>query len=79
MKVKFLHKSHRPKFSSHRGRTWDLIMVKVNGHEYKGHFDTTWGFNAYVEIEGQWYAVSLDYANANCTMIDLDNPKKNNQ
>lgn len=52
-------KTDRPKFTHHRGRTWDHIKVFVNNQEAKFWYDSTWGLAYYFEWQGQWYKVSM--------------------
>lgn len=50
-------KARRPKFSAHRGRTWDYETKAVDGTEIKFHFDTSWGFRFYFQWNGEWYVM----------------------
>jgi len=50
-----LRAAKRPKFSAHRGRTWDSAPIIIDGNETRAHWDTTWGWCWYVEIDGKWY------------------------
>lgn len=52
-------KTKRPKFSSHRGRTWDYEIKVINGIEIEFWLDTTWGFYFYFQWEDQWYKVLM--------------------
>jgi hypothetical protein len=54
-------KSKRPRFSTHRGRTWDTGNVRINGVEYKVHLDTTWGEYIYFQYgnENTWFKVKM--------------------
>lgn len=47
----------KPKFSSHRGRTWDFMKGEINGIPTKFHIDTTWSFYCYFEFKGRWYKI----------------------
>ncbi len=37
-----------PKFSNHRGRTWDWCEVIIDNVSYRGYLDTTWGEYVYL-------------------------------
>ena len=50
---RYAHKTKRPTFSDHRGRTWDIIGKLDDGTEILA--DTTWGFYGYFVVGGQWY------------------------
>lgn len=52
-------KVRRPKFSSHRGRTWDHTPITIDGREVKAFLDTTWGERFYFEWNNHWYAISM--------------------
>jgi len=54
-----LIKTRRPKFSNHRGRTWDCEIKVVNDIEVEFWLDTTWGFYFYFQWEDQWYKVLM--------------------
>jgi hypothetical protein len=45
----------KPKFSNHRGRTWDCIEKIVDNKVIEWWFDSTWGRNMYFELNGKWY------------------------
>uniref|UniRef100_A0A6M3IE14 Uncharacterized protein n=1 Tax=viral metagenome TaxID=1070528 RepID=A0A6M3IE14_9ZZZZ len=47
----------RPKFSMHRGRTWDFMKGKIDNVDVKFHIDTTWSHYCYFEWKGKWYKV----------------------
>ena len=47
----------KPKFSFHRGRTWDFMEGKINGILTKFHIDTTWSPYCYFEFNGRWYKI----------------------
>lgn len=53
------NKVKRPKFSSHRGRTWDFEIVNINNSQVKMYFDTTWGGAYYFEWMNEWYRMSM--------------------
>ena len=53
------NKVYRPKFTHHRGRTWDTQVKTIDGLETKFHFDSTWGFNFYFVYNNQWYRASI--------------------
>lgn len=59
----------KPKFSSHRGRTWDTIPVVIAEEEIKGFIDTTWGLYVYFFWNGRWYKVNLLEVNKNWDSI----------
>jgi hypothetical protein len=50
----------KPKFSSHRGRTWDFYEITLNGTETKGWIDTSWGRFVFFEFLGKWYKVDFE-------------------
>lgn len=76
-------KCKKPKFSSHRGRTWDSGRVLVDNIETKVHLDTTWGEYIYFQygLNLTWYKVkmlssSLEDFNGKSWNIDpFSNPK----
>jgi len=47
----------KPKFSSHRGKTWDFMECKVDNIKTKFHIDTTWSNYCYFEFKGVWYKI----------------------
>ena len=74
-----LVKAHRPKFSSHRGATWDFFRIKIDGKEVKVHYDSTWGLYGYLELNGKWYKIRLlplDEDDLDIGMFVLDKLKK---
>lgn len=51
----------RPRFSSHRGRTWDTLMTLIiDGEKHECKIDTSWGSSHYVNIKGSWYRIPLN-------------------
>lgn len=52
-------KVRRPKFSHHRGRTWDSTKIKINDCEVAVWLDTTWGTRFYFKWNNRWYAISM--------------------
>ena len=54
-----IENAQRPKFRSHRGRTWDSLTAYVNNKKTNFHFDSTWGYNFYFEVYGKWYSVPI--------------------
>lgn len=54
------NKCNRPKFKSHRGRTWDTLftMIFSDMEEVNTFIDTSWGQAHYFSIAGQWYKVT---------------------
>lgn len=49
----------KPKFSSHRGRTWDSIDKYIDGELIDFHFDSTWGLNQYFIYNNKWYSIPI--------------------
>src|SRR3990167_10192322 len=49
----------KPKFTSHRGRTWDFMEASINNEHIEMHLDTTWGFYLYFEYKGRWRKISV--------------------
>jgi len=52
-------KCKRPKFSNHRGRTWDSGKIQINEVIFNPWLDTTWGEYLYFIYENQWYKVKM--------------------
>jgi len=52
-------KVKQPKFSYHRGRTWDTCKFIIDGIIYKANVDTTWGRKIYFQYKESWYAVNM--------------------
>jgi len=53
--------AQKPKFSFHRGRTWDYCYIKlINGETVKGYLDTSWGNWIYFEgNDGKWHKINI--------------------
>ena len=49
----------RPKFSEHRGRTWDSTDKIIDGKVVEWYYDTTWGTNLYFEWNQKWYVTPI--------------------
>ena len=43
-------KCKKPKFSTHRGRTWDFGYIMINNEKVEAHLDTTWGQYIYFQF-----------------------------
>jgi len=55
--------SKRPKFSEHRGRTWDYATRIVNGKKFDFKRDFTWGSCWYFQYPYgtyQWFRMTAD-------------------
>lgn len=53
------YKTKKPKMSSHRGRTWDCVVITIDGDIVDFHLDTTWGQYVYFVWEGDWYKMRM--------------------
>lgn len=87
-------KCKRPKFSNHRGRTWDTFIIFLDGEELRVHLDTTWGEYIYFQISSSiyhydgldmwaWYKVkfissSIDDMNGKSWNIEMFDGTKSN-
>lgn len=49
----------KPRFSGHRGATWDSVTVHIDGEPVRIHADTTWGSRGYFTLDSgeTWYAM----------------------
>jgi hypothetical protein len=54
-----VRKTKKPKFSNHRGRTWDSVYKHIDGEKVTFWFDSTWGHNFYFCHNEQWYVTSI--------------------
>ena len=52
-------KCKRPKFSDHRGRTWDTGKIWIDGEMITVHLDTTWGEYLYFQWKGSWHKLKM--------------------
>lgn len=54
-------KCKKPRFKSHRGRTWDNCkVIDIDGVENKGWLDTSWGeYFYFVDNNGFWRKAKL--------------------
>lgn len=57
--VAYAKATRRPKFSHHRGRTWDCIDKVIDGKVVEFWFDSTWGENFYFEFNDRWYYMPI--------------------
>jgi hypothetical protein len=48
-----------PKFSIHRGRTWDTFSNRIDGQPVAMRLDTTWGGHYFFEYQGKWWKMAL--------------------
>lgn len=53
-----VYKTKKPKFSMHRGRTWDSIEGSIDKIKITIHLDTTWSRYCYFEYMNNWYKIS---------------------
>lgn len=49
----------QPKFTHHRGRTWDCKTKYIDDVEVEWWYDSTWGRNFYFEWNGKWYKTPI--------------------
>lgn len=68
----------RPKFSTHRGRTWDIVRITMPDQtEIEGVMDYTWGHYVYFQdLQLNWYKVPNSWyetlnSSAGCLHINL--------
>ena len=56
-------KTKQPKFSNHRGRTWDEVTIVLHYNEKSEkvslYYDSTWGTYGYFFFQNQWYKINL--------------------
>ena len=64
--------AQKPKFSDHKGATWDSIgIILPDGTMIDGHVDTTWGKNIYFYAWGRWNRVDARNAPDDWSPINL--------
>ena len=64
--------AQKPRFSSHRGATWDSIRVVLPGGAVtEGWLDTTWGAMVYFQVAGHWRKHSVDDIDGASLTLDL--------
>ena len=49
----------QPKFAYHRGRTWDVRSVSIDGEKLDFHYDSSWGRAFYFRYNGRWYTAPV--------------------
>jgi hypothetical protein len=53
-------RSARPRFSRHRGRSWDRATVRIDGREVTMWFDSTWGRRYYFTLDdSRWWSLPI--------------------
>lgn len=63
-----------PKFSEHRGRTWDKCdVIATDGSRHDGWLDTSWGMYFYFRADGAWRKAKCDdwMASLDCNTADF--------
>jgi len=56
-------KCKKPKMSDHRGRTWDVGKIIIDGVKTEVLLDTTWGEYLYFVYNNAWHKVRMYNAN----------------